>query len=513
MVAVLATAASPATAPTQSTARDPHREVMARYEAGLKRYEEMAGLVEYSLDQIAGTVARIVEARQIGEIAASLERGRAVEVYLLYRRLRMADGRTRDVLQEVSPHPFPRFLREAETTFVVGRKYVIGNGAYLAFGLPAYPGAQDLVPYGSGQTSVRAGPDDLETGRQYAQWNLYKLTLQLWKERRFEKPPVLAARVRDPSNGHVEDLYAPYGATVETVRETLLRLEAQLDEIERGIEGLGQDYQIHVSGSAARTNTLLWQGELQKLRERLRLVRNYLDTAAYMGVASAPARDGAGFHRILQVLSVQLQARAVAHEDLLARAREAQIRIAIEEAMHAEAKRRAAWNYLKTVVGAACAGPEELSRLYLRGQIIGVELSHTDFMSYFVQDTTRHVGIRDILRGEYQMGPSACQRALLKVMIDEGRPISIPVLLERAEAYRNEHPTLTARVGKGLAEMGKALNNFFRKFASEPSSSSDGQGSSSAPSERSAGTRSDIGRNISVRRPDFDLGPGSTLGR
>ena len=502
---------------------DPHMAVMKKYVSGLKRYDGMAGLVQYSVQQLTNTAAAFVESRQMAEIAAGVDRGREVEVYVLYRRVNMPDGGTQDVLQEVSPHPFPTFLREADTQFVVSRKYVVGNGAYLGLGVPPYSGAQDFTPYLPGQTSMRAADDDPETARQYAQWNLYKLTVELWKEQRFEKLPVLQSHAGD-ADGRASVIFPPRAEAVNEVRESLRRLEMQMDDIEQNVGALQQEFNVAISGQAMTTDALQFQTEIAALRPRLALIRNYLDAVSGMGVTSALTREDTRFYRTLHFLSGQLRERAADYENALAQQRETRLRLAYEQAARETAKRRAAWNVLKAQAGTACADPQKLATMQRDGRVRGIELSHTDFTAFFIEDSTRRIGAMDLVRGDIRLPPSDCQLTLLKAMLEHAGPISITELVQRAEQYRDAHPSLARRLAQGVDAFGKALDQFFSDLdaalSSPPGGGSSGGNSSGRSSssdtyrersESSSGTHSSVAPTVDLWRPDF--GPGSTLGR
>jgi hypothetical protein len=287
-------------------------------------------------------------------------------VFVLSRRIKGREGKTIDVIQDVSPHPFPNFLREPGTTFVVSQKYVIGNGAYLGMGLPPYPGAKDLVPYYPGQSGMRSGASDPETALLYSQWNLYKLTVDLWKEQRFERPPALRSLVGD-ANGPADNFYPPRDETVNDVRESLRRLETQMSDIENGVDALRQEFDVFVSNRTQTTDIMRFRAEVAALRPKIALLRNYFDSVSGMGVTSAPTRDDARYFRVLQFLSAHLNERAAAYENALAQQHEARRRLALEQAAREVAARRAAWSYVKAQAGAACASPGKLAAMQQSG--------------------------------------------------------------------------------------------------------------------------------------------------
>lgn len=513
------------------------REFVRTLQAGLDPYGSMSDMVQYSLDQIQGTAARFAEAQQLGDIAACVQRGHQVEVYLLYRRVQLGDGQSRDILQEVSPHPFPNFLQDSGTSFSVSRKYVVGNGAYAGLGAPPYPGAREFAPYMPGQSYMRAASDDRETARQYARWNLYKVAIDLWKDERFETTLFLQARAGD-ANKSLNSVFLPYPTATAKVREALLRLETQMNEIEDGVAALQWQFDLAVSARTLTTEEVQLKSELAALRAKLPLIRNYLDTVNGMGGASALTREDAGYYRVLHFLARELNGRAVAYENALRGLAQTRLaaaqterdnvaRRAYRKAQEEHYARRAAWRYLTAQAGAACEGPDALDSLEQSGRARGVQMSHSDFTSFFIEESTQ-TGYINKLKGDYR---SDCQLTLLRAMLQRGQPIPIGGLLDLARQYRRDHPGFLKRVLREVRSFGDELQGFEEELSvalkssggssrrtgnssSYSSSSPSGNaGSGNTETDSSTGTYSTRGPNIDLRRRDFDQGPGSTLGR
>jgi hypothetical protein len=323
-------------------------------------------------------------------------------------------------------------------------------------------------------------------------------------------------------------------------------LAAQMDELERGIGSLNQEFAVYVSQRAPTTDTMQLQRDLHAFRERLGLLRNYVDAVGNMGGPSGLTRETAGQYRVLHFLAQQLRSRVVAYEDMLAQEREAQRlyklwqadwerrqaeerrllelrkveerRLSkVREAERETEARHTAWHYLQALVGVACADPESVTKLASEGKLLAIKLSHTDFMHFFIADRSRSRVIA-ALAGEWPP-PNKCQQTILSAMLKGRGPISLDELRRQAERYRVEHPGMLKQLGDSL----EAFREFVREFFSELSSALDslGTGSSGGGSqgggshrerpERSAGTTDYRVPNVDLSQPDW--GPGSTLGR
>src|SRR5712671_6731277 len=146
---------------------DPGWAAVRHYKTEVERTKNLANAWQRTVDIVQKFSAMMVEARGMNEIAASIDRGREVQVFVLHKHIPGSE-RDVDLLMEVSPHPYPQFLVEPGTSYRVERKSVIGTGTYLQAGAPPYPKARDFVPRG---TSIGPAQDALVGGRNQAQWN------------------------------------------------------------------------------------------------------------------------------------------------------------------------------------------------------------------------------------------------------------------------------------------------------------------------------------------------------
>jgi hypothetical protein len=475
---------------------DPHAAVVKGYMESIKKGEDKASLVKAALDQLSTSLSGLIEAREFAELGAMLPRGRQFQVFVLYKRLINPEGETRDVLQEVSPHPFGNFLRSS-TNYVMERKFVVGNGAYGGFGVPAYPGARELVPYVRGIDVLDAPMDDRRVAQLNAQWQLYKLTVDLWKERRFEKPPALYAPVGNVGTVGAAPQFRPRERILDEAREALNDLEKTLDAVQTSFAQQQRAFEVSISGQPLTADVLEARRRGEEFRARLALLRTYFETAQGIGVAPAAARDDAALYRVMEFVSRELRQRVDQYDTELARQREAQRRLAALRAEAEQTARRTAWKYVTALVGDVCDDPQQLPASF------GVELARSDFTYFLIKDGN--------LNG--------CQSHLLVRMLELPAPMPLNELAQLAAKYRLEHPTLRQRIERGLRAIGaelvrliEAIGAPFSAMGSDPSSSG---GSSSARSDRSTGVTSSSSnaRTINLSRPDFDQGPGSGLGR
>ena len=506
---------------------EPQIQANRHYKDQLQSANALAEALQATVKSFSDFASTVNEARGMNEIAASIEPGRQVEVYVLHRVVPHRDNQTIDAILEVSPHPYPMFLRQPGESYRVEKKFVTGNGAYLQRGLPPYPGAQDLR-YARPPREPTAGagePGYMESARIRAQWSVYQVTLQLWKRQQQDPLPALQAQVTDAA-GNASTVSAPPADVVARVRRQMGELEKQVAELEDIAQGQIDTFKGIAIEPAFRRDQEAFKASLPALRLALERVGS-------IGGTQALTREEAGFQRVLHALSKQLSLRTAAYQRQLDLAREAERKRALEEEKRTRAVRRKGWDYLTSVVGAACADPARAAQLDADGQITGIELSHGDFAVFFIDDTVTRNDLVGIVRGESVAKLDACQQAVLRTMLDARRTVSIAQMIALARDWRARNPTPLERVNRAgerlgvsvagaFEAMGKSLDDLFSEAASNSRDTGFtwGGGNSSAsreprePREReSAGIDRGgrAGRSIDVRRPDW--GRGSTLGR
>jgi uncharacterized membrane protein YgcG len=486
---------------------DPQLQGNRHYEIQVKFSAAQADALQLAVQLGAALGTELVEWRGMTEIAGSIERGREVQVYVLHRHARHFD-----ITMEVSPHPYPDFLSAPGVSYRVERKRVVGTGTYLALGMPPYPGGHDFIP--PGDTSMRPAPDYMEESRRRAQWNVYKITADLWKEQYHEPLPPIEAEVRDAA-GRLTLVKSPRSDVMIDIRNQINGLEKQIDELERDVQGQIDTF----SFATTDPGVLQLKRDQQAVKARLPALRDAIQIVGGMGGAQALSREDARFYRVLQALSQQLKNRTLAYQHQIDQEREAQRKRQQEEERRMRAIRRLGWDYLASVVGAACADPVQAATMNDAGRITGVELSHTDFSSFLIHDTSTRNDLVGIVTGESRPKLDACQGAVLGSMLDQRQAVSMAEVIRRAQAWRTAHPTVGERIGRSFEAMGKSLDNLLTALAESTRSIgySWGGGSGSGSGVRrdrdssGIGGGSSHGPTIDLRPPDF--GPGSTLGR
>lgn len=503
----------------------PQFEANRYYKDQLKSANALASALQKTVKNFSDFASQVNEARGINEIAASIEPGRQVEVYVLHRVVPHFDNETIDATLEVSPHPYPKFLTEPGVSYRVEKKFVTGNGAYLQQGLPPYPGGQDLryARPSREPTIGPAEPDYMESARIRAQWSVYQVTVELWKRQRQDPLPALQTQVTDAAS-NASTVKAPPADVVARVRKQMGDLEKKIVELEDIAQGQIDTFRGISIEPAFRRDQEAFKASLPALRLALERVGS-------IGGTQGLTREEAGFQRILYALSKQLSLRTAAYQQQLELAREAERKREQEEEKRMRAIRRKGWDYLASVVGAACADPARASQLNADGHITGIELSHIDFTVFFIDDTVTRNDLVGIVRGESVPKLDACQEAVLRSMLDARRTVSIAQMIALARDWRVRNPTplerfnrAGERLGLSIAgafeAMGKALNDLVNEIVSSSRNTGytwGGDSGSSSREPREPRESSGIDRGgrqaptIDLHRPDF--GRGSTLGR
>lgn len=149
-----------------------------------------------------------------------------------------------------------------------------------------------------------------------------------------------------------------------------------------------------------------------------------------------------------------------------------------------EAAVRAAYQYLKTAAGLACADPEAFQRESEGGAVISVGINDLDFGSFLSSDINE-VGWKSL-----GVKPNACQEAVMRQMIQTRGQVSPGTVAVWANAYRNAHPSLLKRFATSIGEFFEVKAGYVEEASrAESSSASSSSGSTSsepkqAPEER-----------------------------
>ena len=491
--------------------QDSRVEADQHYKDQLKRAKSAANAFKATVKNLSDFASQVNEASGMNEIAASIEPGRQLEVYVLHRVVSHFDGQAIDATLEVSPHPYPSFLTEPGTSYRVERKLVTGTGAYLLQGLPPYRGGKDL---GGAHLPIEPanGPAELrylESSRTRAQWSVYQITVELWKRQRQEPLPAMQTQVSDGA-GNVTTVRAPPADVVPRLRQQLIELEKQVLDFEDIAQG---QIDTFANIRSIDPGTVSLKRDQEAFKASLPELRLALERVGAIGGTQALTRDEMGFQSVLHALSKQISLRSAAYQQQLDLAREAERNRRQEEERRMRAIRRRGWDYLASVVGVACDDPEGASQLDADGRIIGIELSHTDFTTFFIDDVVTRNDLIGIVRGESVPKLNPCQEAVLRSMLDNPYPISLPELISLAEDWRADNPTLLERLGRAVEAMDQALKDLVNELAHSLRDTGHTWNSDSR-SNRGPGESSGIDGGvgtIDLSPPDF--GPGSTLGR
>lgn len=100
---------------------------------------------------------------------------------------------------------------------------------------------------------------------------------------------------------------------------------------------------------------------------------------------------------------------------------------------------RAAYQYLKTAAGLACANPDQFLRESQGGAVISAGVDQLDF-SNFLSSDINEVGWKSI-----GIKPNDCQEEVMRKMIYSPGPVGPAAVAAWASAYRNAHPGILKR--------------------------------------------------------------------
>lgn len=100
---------------------------------------------------------------------------------------------------------------------------------------------------------------------------------------------------------------------------------------------------------------------------------------------------------------------------------------------------RAAYQYLKTAAGLACANPEQFLRESQGGAVISAGVDQLDF-SNFLSSDINEVGWKSI-----GIKPNDCQEEVMRKMIYSREPVGPATVAAWANSYRNAHPGILKR--------------------------------------------------------------------
>jgi hypothetical protein len=435
-----------------------------------QRVNSMANALYASINQIGETRSRITEAAGKAEVAGSVDAGRDVVAYVLYRQTHLGDE-THEFVDSVSPHPFPQFLMAAGTLYRVEETHVVGNGAYRKLGLQPYPDVEDFRPiYPNDPPVMRAAADDDERSQLYQQWNGYRSEAL---KREYSPPsagmrPELQTAVSEPK-------LVDWDVPTEGQRAAILALESKLEKV---LDDQIDDFNINIS--ITTENAELWklQHDQEAMLERLQLLHGYLDGISELGSSFGLMGDSSSYHRELHNLSLQLDARIISYQDAVALQSEAQRLDKQRRDIRLAAAKRMAWDHLVAVVGTACADPAQAAATTPSGYITGV--SNDDFPEFISEDTDTRDKLTGIDLGRAFSRLSYCQEAILRSLeYDLDDIISVSEVVTLARKYHLENPTLFDMIG-----------NFFSALTPTSGSNSDssdvgGDGSSDSGSSRS----------------------------
>lgn len=470
-----------------------------RVSENLKRVSGTADLLAQTMDRLDNSVRTYYRNSVIADIAASAELGSEIKVHLLYRAVTMGDGQKKEYLEEVSAHPFPKFLVEPGTNYVRETVVVKGNGRYLSLGMPKYAHYEEFEDLRPGEVVIRGPRSQLELSWRRRDWNAYSLKLGRWKA-------VNRKRLKDPKLGL---LTTPI--QVRSLESTSMQLFSCPSPDERG------DLQRRVEKQRTKLRQLEEQiGQLryevtddpalrkyvQSLDSRVIELEVSMEALECMGEPGTLKSKHAEFLDNLRPITLVVKAQAA------------------ESTKRLETAKTAAWKYMKEVVRLACEDPDKLAELEKRGEFVGVQLTDFDIIIFFSDDITTRNDLIGLITGEAYPKLSRAQEEVISDMIDvmgmTRRPVTVSWVIERGRQYRLEHPTLGERVARAFDAFVTSFGELLLSIPTE-----DGPvGKRPSPracntyqDNESRGIRSTGGRTINLQRPDFDQGPGSVLGR
>lgn len=174
--------------------------------------------------------------------------------------------------------------------------------------------------------------------------------------------------------------------------------------------------------------------------------------------------------------------------------------------------KKRAWAYLTSAVDLACANPNHFERKFRNQKLPGVHFTKTDFDHFYLKDRARKAKFFDFLKVRRHKPLSKCQKFVLDEMQKTARPVSIGWIAKRSKRYRSGSPDTVGKPKVSVNKVSKSVDNFIsdigERIRVKPSKSPP---SSSSEYEPPNGINGDFG-NLDLVRPDFDFGPGSTLG-
>lgn len=494
------------------SARGEDNELLSHFRGNFERVNNMADALHDSINQVGETGSKIVEVRGKDEIADSVDQGREVTVFVLHRQFHVGDE-THDLVDSVSPHPFPQFLSTPGTSYRVEETHVVGTGAYRKLGLQPYAAVEDLtrIPYPTDQPIMRAAPDEAEKYRLYGQWNAYRSAAQ--QRELYPTSPDTRSELRDAAAGEVRLL--AWDVPTARQRAAILALESNLASAEAALGEQMADFKVSVSDNTENADLSQVRRDQQAMLERLQSLRGYLDGISELGGSFGLTREDSGYYRELRALSPLLNARVAAYRNAAALQEEAQRLDKQKRERRLTLARRKAWDYLVAVVGAACADPTRVAAMTEAGKISGIELSSVDFDVFFADDSTTRDDLVGLVTGEAFARLNSCQEEILRQMIDRQGPISTADVVTLAQQYRTEHPTLLNIIGKQFDALGQALSGLRDALTPDLNDVGTSKGQNNSATESTRGERESVGTyerhapNIDLQRPDFGA---STLG-
>lgn len=152
-------------------------------------------------------------------------------------------------------------------------------------------------------------------------------------------------------------------------------------------------------------------------------------------------------------------------------------RIAAEEELW-----RAAYRYIKTAAGLACADPRAFASQAQGGAVVSASVDELAFSSYLSQDINE-VGWKSI-----GVKPNDCQREVMNKIIYSRAPVGPSDIAGWALAYRNAHPTLLKRFATSVGEFFETKGSYEAERGradSSPNQRSDAEGRRESEEPRS----------------------------
>lgn len=439
---------------------------------------------------------------QVADIAAVAEAGRDIPVYLLYETVTIPGGK-REVLIEVSPHPFPKFLKATSAQYHQKIQAVRGTGYYLAMGMPKYahfvkrlPGPQEPVP---SQEERSAKWRQWRTYKHEGQWDFYKRKLQSWRalskirDKMHEEigRPQMPLYVRN-LDGSVDLVGPPNSIEQAVIKQRVQELATQMHRLEDQL----YDLEVRIAGSAVYAEEYqVLRSQIVNLRAVVQYLQRLTETSPWMG---------SDFEYLVNLESLVYYTKRQAEFG----------------AKRLEKIKRSAWTYIKNTVKVACENPDRLLALEGEGQLVGVRLKTWELQRFFLDEITTRKDLVGYLSGEAYVTLNACQQDVIKGMLHQRGPVTMSWLVDRARVYRVNHPSLLKRLGMKLDEYSDAFEDFLDTLPAKVQAQVDKVNNDGATrydddwfdeddSSESGGIRSHKMGTINLNKPVWD---GGTLG-